>query len=637
MTQTLCLNMIVKDESDIIESTLENVCNSIHIDYYVICDTGSTDGTQLIISEFFSKKNIPGELIQCTWKNFGSNRTEALEHAYNKTDYVMVFDADDRIHGKITLPTLDKDAYFMKIGTPNGFNHSRIFIANNRKQYEYRGVLHEFIDIKGGTTGFIDGDYWIDAQSRGNRSKNPNRFEEDARILENAIKNGIDEDLKSRYTFYCAQSYRDCNQTENAIKWYEERLNMKGFNQELYISCYELAILYLRTKNIDKALHYCLLSIEYDNQRIECILLATQLYRALERHNMVVLLYKSFKDYHSHSLDKKLFVRGPAYKDQLEFEVSVSACYTSERYIGYECCKKLIIGKKICLNFLKVTIHNLQYYVEFMREDKDTLELFHEIQLCIQKYKLYDQKTLKLFDILLKLNIPFIVSHREIPITISSSNPMIMISLNKNKDGKTFSNTVNSILNTWEDVELIDYWFCVDEQSTNIEKSDLLRNYKWMDFHFKNKDEHSLNIIWYKIQQLKPQYWIHIEDDFIFHKKSPYIQMSIQGLTSLHSRNVRQIMFNSNYSKNISEYDANECEKVNDYISLHKYSSDKYGSSNWPHFSFLPCIVDASTILELGPFCCQTEHYEMEYAQKWTHSGYKSGFLDGIHFSTQDA
>ena len=36
---TICLNMIVKNESHIIRGTLEMLCNKIRFDYWVICDT----------------------------------------------------------------------------------------------------------------------------------------------------------------------------------------------------------------------------------------------------------------------------------------------------------------------------------------------------------------------------------------------------------------------------------------------------------------------------------------------------------------------------------------------------------------------------------------------------------------------
>lgn len=54
--QTVALNMIVKNESHIIEETLEKLCNKIKFDYYVITDTGSTDNTKEIIKLFLIKK-----------------------------------------------------------------------------------------------------------------------------------------------------------------------------------------------------------------------------------------------------------------------------------------------------------------------------------------------------------------------------------------------------------------------------------------------------------------------------------------------------------------------------------------------------------------------------------------------------
>ena len=91
----LCLNMIVKNESHIIEERLEDLINKISFDYYVICDTGSTDNTKEIIKSLFEKKNIQGELHEHEWSDFGTNRTKALEAAYGKSEYLLIFDADE--------------------------------------------------------------------------------------------------------------------------------------------------------------------------------------------------------------------------------------------------------------------------------------------------------------------------------------------------------------------------------------------------------------------------------------------------------------------------------------------------------------------------------------------------------------
>ncbi|MEN9654269.1 MAG: hypothetical protein RL235_381, partial [Chlamydiota bacterium] len=71
---TICLNMIVKDESRVILRCLESVRPLI--DSWVIVDTGSTDTTKQIITEYLS--NIPGELHERAWQNFAASRNEAL-------------------------------------------------------------------------------------------------------------------------------------------------------------------------------------------------------------------------------------------------------------------------------------------------------------------------------------------------------------------------------------------------------------------------------------------------------------------------------------------------------------------------------------------------------------------------------
>ena len=103
----LCLNMIVKDEEHVIEETLK--CMTKYIDYYVIVDTGSTDNTKSVIKNYFDSVNIKGEIHDVPWKNFGYNRTKALELCRGKAEYCWVIDADDIIVGNLVLPeVMDK-------------------------------------------------------------------------------------------------------------------------------------------------------------------------------------------------------------------------------------------------------------------------------------------------------------------------------------------------------------------------------------------------------------------------------------------------------------------------------------------------------------------------------------------------
>ena len=53
MNKTICLNMIVKNESNVIKATLTNLCEHLTFKYWVILDTGSTDNTKQIIIDFY--------------------------------------------------------------------------------------------------------------------------------------------------------------------------------------------------------------------------------------------------------------------------------------------------------------------------------------------------------------------------------------------------------------------------------------------------------------------------------------------------------------------------------------------------------------------------------------------------------
>jgi hypothetical protein len=136
--------MIVKNEAHIIAATLENILKHIPIKYWVISDTGSTDDTKEIIRDFFQKRQIPGELVEHEWKDFAYNRTKALECAYQKTDYLFIFDADDSIEGTIQLPPLKDDRYMFRFGKE--FSYERPLLVTNRKKWFFTGVLHEYLD-----------------------------------------------------------------------------------------------------------------------------------------------------------------------------------------------------------------------------------------------------------------------------------------------------------------------------------------------------------------------------------------------------------------------------------------------------------------------------------------------------------
>ena len=82
----ISLVMIVKNEAAILRETLERV-RSI-VDEWVIVDTGSTDGTQAIISEY-------GPVTELAFEDFVTTKNKALALATGK--YILLMDADERL------------------------------------------------------------------------------------------------------------------------------------------------------------------------------------------------------------------------------------------------------------------------------------------------------------------------------------------------------------------------------------------------------------------------------------------------------------------------------------------------------------------------------------------------------------
>lgn len=97
---SFCLCMIVKDEAKVIERCLNSVRDLV--DTWVISDTGSRDGTQDLIRATF--KEIPGELHEDPWTNFGHNRTLNIQRARGKADYLLLIDADMAVRREENCP-----------------------------------------------------------------------------------------------------------------------------------------------------------------------------------------------------------------------------------------------------------------------------------------------------------------------------------------------------------------------------------------------------------------------------------------------------------------------------------------------------------------------------------------------------
>lgn len=235
--QTLCLNMIVKNEMANLPRCLGAVAD--HIACWVIGDTGSSDGTQDFIRSFFAERGIPGELHEFPFVNFELARNEALDRAHASKlayDYLLFDDADMELvvedpdfHARLEAP-----GYQLIQRADSGLVYWNVRLARRDAGVRYRGVTHEYLDVPGGTQQ-LKGVWYKDHASGANRV---DKFERDARLLTEALKTDPDN---HRYWFYLAQSYRDAGRTKEAAEAYAKRAGMGGWDQEIFWSLYQAA------------------------------------------------------------------------------------------------------------------------------------------------------------------------------------------------------------------------------------------------------------------------------------------------------------------------------------------------------------------------------------------------------------
>jgi len=344
MKKTITLCMIVKNESHIILECLNTVYK--YLDYWVICDTGSTDGTQDIIKKFFEEKGIPGEIQQHEWKGFGHNRTQAFRACEGKADYALVIDADDYIDGTIPFEkeNMDADVYALRMGRPE-FSWWRNQVFKLDAKWEYVGVLHEYArcEKKDAIAKQIIGNYRVVARTMGARNVGISpidKYKKDAETLELAL---LDEPDNTRYHFYLAQSYFDSQQWAKAEEQYARRAQMGGWPEEVYYSIYRMALSKaMQDKPWPEIQQAFLDAYNYRPCRAEPLYHIAQVYR--QKFNMPVLAYmfaRAAADIPFPAQDI-LFVADAVYKYAILDEVAATAFYAGYPVIGYDACRKLL-------------------------------------------------------------------------------------------------------------------------------------------------------------------------------------------------------------------------------------------------------------------------------------------------------
>jgi glycosyltransferase involved in cell wall biosynthesis len=335
--------MIVKNESSNIERCLSSV--AAYIDYYVICDTGSTDDTKEKIVNFFDLKGIKGEIHDHKWEDFGTNRTKALELTYGKTKWALMIDADDSISGKLPVEKLSDefDAYNV-ILSKESFRWYRTQIFNiSKKEWKYVEPLHEYPTCEGqAKIGTLEGKYSWDARAEGCRAKESATAQEKYTQDYWTLKSYLKKDPKQpRKQFYAAQSAFDGGMFKVAEEEYIKRINLGDWIEEVFYSWFRIGACRERLgRPLEQIIDAYMMAYETCPHRVESLVNISRCYR---EHNRPRSAYLAAIQGANIPYPKDLlFIEASDYLWRIHDEIGATAYYMGEWVIGARVCEKLL-------------------------------------------------------------------------------------------------------------------------------------------------------------------------------------------------------------------------------------------------------------------------------------------------------
>jgi len=215
-------NTMVSNEAHCVTRMLESVYR--YVDYWVIQDNGSTDGTQDIIRNFFAEKNIPGLLYEIPWSGcMGTNRDHTVQtclKANHGCDWILRVDADEvlEVDDDFDWKIFD-DTSIQSFNVPAVLGINKFFrcwLWNARLPWKFKhDKRHEcvYLDKEGVGEDFqrvaLPFSFRHNLVSVGRTSMNPYKYYMDALEIEKELLQNDTMTTDTYHLYYIGKSYHD--------------------------------------------------------------------------------------------------------------------------------------------------------------------------------------------------------------------------------------------------------------------------------------------------------------------------------------------------------------------------------------------------------------------------------------------
>ena len=602
--------MIVKDEARVIERCLAAVLP--YIDSWVIVDTGSADGTQALIRRHLACR--PGALYERPWVNFGHNRTEALELARGKADYVLFMDADNIFCAPSGWgwPDLTADAYYLTL-TSSGTQYQQCLLVADHLRWRWVGVLHEYLTTDAPHQIQPLSGPWVDRRHEGARSRDPDTFRKDAVILEDALKA---EPTNARYAFYLAQSWRDAGVPTQAREAYRRRAAMGGWEEEVWYALYEVAKLTQQLNGTPAEISKAYLdAYQLRPCRAEPLVALTKWHNHRREWALAWLFAKT-----AITIPKPkdiLFLDEAVYQWTAFDEAAIAAFWAGDHLECFALCQKLLDEDRLP--------ETERGRVELNRD--------YAVPAVAEHTAVYPQELVRF------------LSAKD---RLASPTPGVTLTITSCKRLALFEKTVNSFLNCAKDAHLISRFICIDDNSAPVDRERMQALYPFFEFIFKGPEEKGHALSMNRLREaVGTRYWLHLEDDWHFVVPSDYVSRSIAILKNQTA--LGQVVFNRNYAETLDNRTlvGGTVQRLPEsglrYV-LHEHTSEgaerdaffaRFPSGSlsntwWPHFSLQPSLLDTERVRSVGAFSEAQGHFERDFASRYMEAGWRTAFFDAI-------
>jgi len=347
--------MIVRDEAPVIERCLRSVAGLV--DSWVVCDTGSADGTQELVER--SLKGVPGRLWERPWRDFGHNRCELMRLARGCGDYLLLLDADMTVtFDRAGLVNLTADSYLIRHVQPVEFWIKRL--VKSDREWSYVGSVHEYL-----TTEPLEVVERLDAivvHHHYDSRPVAEKLERDLSLLLQDVKQNS---ANARAVFYLAQTYSDLGRRDEAIGLYERRAAMGGWDQEVFYAMLRAGVLRAEIGDWPAAMATLVSAWEFRPSRLEPLYELASRLRVRGEHQTAYLFAQRGID--RPQPEDILFVWPWVYRWGLLFEYSIGAYWAGEYRTALAACEQLLSLPDLPEEYREHTVRNLALCIDRLR------------------------------------------------------------------------------------------------------------------------------------------------------------------------------------------------------------------------------------------------------------------------------